>query len=258
MNRQISSQNTVGRGARLMARERRVTMLWLAVVGLLCLAIFFCLNLTNIWGFKPLVTLICILGMIAVDRGIIPLMDRFKKREGDAIRGAEAEEAVGAILDRLPDNHMVLHDVECAYGNIDHLILRKDGAVFMIETKSMHGQVSERNGQLLVNGKPPQKDFIRQAQRNAAWVSDVLQTQLGIIPWVSGAVVFTKAYVSVRRKLGQIDVVNVGYLQRWMARAPGQREVVRRATAQWEKIRSALEKRSLPAPQANTCPVTAT
>jgi len=240
-----------------MARERQVARFRLALVGFTCLVLIFCLNRTNIRDFKVSTLVICVVGLISVDRGIIPLMDWFRKREGDAIRGAEAEESVGTILDRLADNHVVLHDVECAYGNIDHLILRKDGAVFVIETKSTGGQVSEQNGQLLINGKPPQKDFIRQTRRNAVWVSDVLQTQLGIVPWVNGAVVFARAYVSVRGDVGTIAVINASYLERWMAKAPAQREVGRRAAAEWEKIRSAFEARSLSAPQATTRPATA-
>jgi hypothetical protein len=50
----------------------------------------------------------------------------------------------------------------------------------------------------------------------------------GAIPWVNAAIVFPNAFVSVRRKIGQVDVINAGYLERWIAKAPGNREVGRR------------------------------
>jgi hypothetical protein len=174
-------------------------------------------------------------------------MDFFQRRENDALRGGEAEEAVGAILDRVPENYTVLHDVPAPFGNIDHVVLRKDGAVFVIETKSTGGWVTERNGQLLINGKAPEKDFTRQTLRNAMHVQNKLAAELGITPWVNAALVFTRAHVSVRGEIGRIRVMNVRSLEKWMATTPGQREVARRAAMKWEKIREVLRSGQFPA-----------
>jgi len=190
---------------------------------------------------NPLVVVGCATGLLLIARGIIPIIDFFQKRESDAIRGAEAEETVGAVLDRLSEEHMVLHDVPGPCGNIDHVIVRKDGAVFVIETKSAAGNVSERNGHLLINGKAPEKDFIRQTLWNVVWVRDILAAELGVTPWVDGALVFTRAYVSIRCDIEQIGVMNVRFLQEWMARASRKNEIARRAGPKWEKIRKLLQ-----------------
>jgi len=228
-----------------MAEERRRGWLWLALSGFLALRCILCLNWKNIRAHNPPTTtiaiaLVCMVGLVLVDRRIIPLMDFLEKRENDAIRGAEAEEAVGAILDGLSADHMVLHDVPGPRGNIDHVVLRKDGAVSVIETKSMRGRVSEREGQLLVAGYPPKKDFIGQTVGNAVLVRDVLAAELGVIPWVDAALVFTKASVSVRNVREEIAVMNIGSLEGWMARSPAKREVGRRAILKWERVGEVL------------------
>jgi hypothetical protein len=208
------------------------------------LALFFYANLMNLRNGSFFVLLFCVAGLVVIGRGILPLIDRFQKRENDAIRGAEAEEAVGAILNQLPGSYMVSHDVSGPYGNIDHVVLRRDGAVFVIETKSMRGKVSERNGQLLVNGRVPQKDFVGQVLRNAVWLRDVLATELGVIPWVDAALLFTRASVSIRNEREEIQVMNVRFLEQWMARSPKKRQVGRRAAMKWEELREVLQKGS--------------
>jgi len=155
-------------------------------------------------------------------------IDRFREREGHAIQGAEGEEAVGAILDRLPNVYQVQHDVPGAYGNIDHLVFRNDGAVFLIETKSHRGGIEERNGKLLVSGKPPEKDFIVQVQRNVAHVREDLRARYGLAPWIQAALVFTNARVPLHCKIGHVDVIYISYLERWMGKAAGQAEMARR------------------------------
>jgi len=228
-----------------MAEERRRGWLWLALSGFLGLGCILCLNWKNIRAHNPPTTtiaiaLVCMVGLVLVDRRIIPRMDFLDKRENDAIRGAEAEEAVGAVLDQLPADYMVLHDVPGPCGNIDHVVLRKDGAVFVIETKSMAGQVSERNGRLLINGYPSRKDFVGQTLRNAFRVREVLAAELGVEPWVDSAIIFTKACVSVC-EIKRVRVMNVCSLKQWMARTPGKREIERRAAMKWEKLRSVLQ-----------------
>ena len=115
-----------------------------------------------------------------------------------------------------------------AYGNIDHLVFRNDGAVFLLETKSHRGRIEARNGQLLRDGKPFEKDFILQVQRNVAHVREDLRARYGLTPWIHTALVFTNAYVQAHCKVGHVDVINIRYLERWMAKAP-------RATGTGEK-----------------------
>ncbi len=82
---------------------------------------------------------------------------RLMKEERRAIRGARAEEMIGALLDELGEGYLVIHDVRSPYGNLDHVVVGENGGVFIIETKSHGGGVSAANGRLLVNGREPEK-----------------------------------------------------------------------------------------------------
>jgi len=226
-------QNVAGGGAREMARRREVRWLWIALIAFLGLGIIAWANWSNRKGGNWIVTY-CMAGLLFISRELLPAMDFLQKREDDAIRGAAAEENVGSILNCLPqENHIVLHDVDTGRGNIDHVIVRRDGAVFIIETKSQRGKVGEQNGRLLINGRRPVKNFVGQAGSNAIWLSKTLQQLLGATPWVHAVLVFPNAYVSVRSKLGQVDVVGTRFLERWMAKASPNREIARRVALQW-------------------------
>ncbi len=112
-----------------------------------------------------------------------------------ARRGARAEVKIGKILAGLGDDYLVIHDVTADYGNIDHVVIGKDGNVFMIETKSHGGKVTIQNDHVLVNGHPPEKDFIKQSLRNSYWLRDKIETVTGIKPFVVPILVFTNAMV---------------------------------------------------------------
>ncbi len=90
-------------------------------------------------------------------------------------RAQNAEEKIGALLDQLPADYVVWHDVKTDGGNIDHLAFRKDGAVFLIETKSHHGNIAQKDGQLCRNGQPLEKKFIGQAHRNVFWLKEFFE-----------------------------------------------------------------------------------
>lgn len=110
---------------------------------------------------------------------------RKAKEERRAVQGAIAEERVEAILDELYEDYLVLHDVPSPYGNIDHVVIRRDGNVFLVETKAHGGQVSSDQESLLVNGHAPEKDFIAQCLRNTYWLRDEIYRITGTKPWVN-------------------------------------------------------------------------
>jgi hypothetical protein len=243
MEQQVSKQNKAGGGAREMGRKRRVAWFWIAGLAFAYLVFLLCVNLNNWKRGNAIITSSCVLCLLIVWRGIFPQIDFLQKREDDATRGAEAEEKVAAVLDRLPrESHMVLHDVNTGRGDIDHIVIRRDGAVFVIETKSHRGNISEQNGRLMIWNKRPEKNFVAQAGRNAIWLSKRFQELLGATPWVNAAIVFPNASVSVRSKIGrsQVDVVSAKYVERWMAKAPANREIARRLAEQWETLETAL------------------
>jgi len=215
-------RNVAGRGAREMARSRYRLRL---IVALLCLAGLACIKFAGL-PVRTIPALLCCFAALAlIDKTCVPLMGFLKKRERHASRGAEAEEAVADNLAQLSAEHLILHDIMSAYGNIDHVIIRQDGAVFSIETKSHRGRVTEHNGELCRNGMSFEKDFLRQASRNARWLKEFIQERLGLTVWVHSAIVFPNAYVGIRKPIRGVDILYGGYLKRWMAKASGNPEV---------------------------------
>ena len=138
--------------------------------------------------------------------------------EKRALRGAVAEEKMETILDQLGDEHLVLHDVRCEFGNIDHIILSKRHGVFLIETKAHGGNVAVVDSMIRVNGKAPEKNFISQTRRNTYWLAEQLQTITGINPWVSSFIVFTNAFAEQSPRIKGITVTNKKFLLQNMQR----------------------------------------
>lgn len=65
-------------------------------------------------------------------------------------RGAEGERMTArAVAPLLREGWKMRHDVDLGRGNADHLLLRPDGVAFVVETKSLAGQVTLERGVLV-------------------------------------------------------------------------------------------------------------
>jgi len=137
---------------------------------------------------------------------------RLRKAARQAKQGAEGEERVEAILARLPDDHVVMHDLLGDYGNIDHVVVAPHG-VFAIETKSHWGRLSCDGPTLLLNGRPLPKDAVAQTVRNAMWLKQRIRERTGLEVYVHGLLVFTRGFASAPLpKLRGVWVTTGSYL----------------------------------------------
>lgn len=93
---------------------------------------------------------------------------------GRLFRGMGAEVRVGRILESAPG--VVAHSVKTRAGDADHVVVSFGACV--VETKSVSGAVSVRNGQLLVNGRELRSDPLAQARK----ASELLAPVLGVKP----------------------------------------------------------------------------
>lgn len=120
---------------------------------------------------------------------------RAKRREAERtwVAGGRAEQRVGEVLEGLrPHGFYVFHDVQLpGVGNVDHVALGPQG-FFGIETKSPGGTVGVRGRELLLNGRPPEKDFVKQAWRGCYALKEVLGAD------VTPLLCFTEAFVKGR------------------------------------------------------------
>lgn len=106
-----------------------------------------------------------------------------------------------------------MNDVKFKYGNIDHLVFRDDGRIFLIETKSHRGDVTTTNGShLLLNGRPFRPNPMRQACAAARWLRRFLRVR-GIRPWISVIIAFPCACVRFNPRVrGPIAVDRQGLM----------------------------------------------
>jgi len=146
-------------------------------------------------------------------------MDDKQRRE---IRGKYAERQVFRILRELDEDcYAVFNDVEARYGNIDHVVVSRAGAVFLVETKSHRGKVTYDGKQLLLNGRPFEKDFIAQINRNIVWLRERIKEAAGTNVWIVSVLVFTNAIMYSEkgkpvlrlRPVNRINVINSRYLK---------------------------------------------
>jgi len=106
------------------------------------------------------------------------------------------------------DRFIITNDVKFRYGNIDHLVIRDDGAIFLIETKSHVGRVTTDGKQLLLNGRPFQDNYLCQVNRTIRWLRRMARTMFRANPWFVTALVFPNAQVPIRRALKNVNVMD--------------------------------------------------
>ncbi len=122
---------------------------------------------------------------------------------------AAAEKEVGRMLaELLLDGCLVLNDVPFPYGNLDHLVIRPDGTVFLIETKSHRGKVTWDGKRLLINRRPFSSNPICQINRSIRWVRQMAKRLFGHNPWIVAILAFPNAQVVIRRPVKRINVLN--------------------------------------------------
>lgn len=156
-----------------------------------------------------------------IQRKAAAYLDEAKRAD----KGALAEERAGAILQGAnPREFWVLHDVVYPGGNIDHVVISKRGSVFAIETKSTKGIVDCCGEQLLVNGAPPQKDYLKQTLRGAMWLNDRIAEATGFKPFVEAVLLFPNASVNVRTTIREVTVSSEWYLSQLLRRHPSSTE----------------------------------
>jgi hypothetical protein len=213
------SENVAGESTRRMAKRRYLIRL-LVIVVTLTLLLQIAQNGLHTRNIVGLIT--CLLAMLGLEKVVNAILDRLILREQHAVRGAKAEAAVGAILNRLPGNYRVFHDVPAQFGNLDHLVFRDDGAIFLIETKSHRGTVTIERNELLRDGQQFEKNFIKQTLGNVSWLKKSIGDQFSFTPaWVHSAIVFNNAHVPAHCKLFNVAVIRPSYLERWLEDQPG-------------------------------------
>lgn len=126
-------------------------------------------------------------------------MDDIDKRHRAYQRGADGEDQVARVLARFPDDFHVIHDLATPFGNVDHVVIGPTG-VFILDAKSWRGVVTgDGKGELLVNGRPTDKQNIRPFVGRMLSIRDKVRTLApGLDPYYQAVFVFTSARVEAK------------------------------------------------------------
>lgn len=122
--------------------------------------------------------------------------DALAKEQLNWQRGANGENLVAQALERFPEEFKVINDLSTPYGNLDHVVVGPTG-VFLLDTKNWRGVVSAGyQGELLCNGKPANKPFVRQFVGRIMGIKDRVKALApGLDPYFQAVFVFTSARV---------------------------------------------------------------
>jgi len=217
-----STRATVYNKARVGVRKMEATR-WLA--ALITLVVMFAgiylynKNSKSIATFGLLVSLVVAGGLLYWVKAMGDKVDGYSERALDARRGAVAEEEVGNLLGELPAGYFVVNDFVLKRGNIDHIVISTKG-ILTIETKSHRGVVSCEGEMLKRDGKPFEKDFIKQGWREALSIRDLLTSHGISAPKPQPLLLFANADVRVRKQVRGVEIISRWYLPLYLERLP--------------------------------------
>lgn len=226
-----------GTGARWMADKRKLAILGFAVVFLLGSLLLS----KNIGSFAKIGLpgiVVLFVGFKIFESYTNKKTDELDRRAGDAERGARGEEKVAEALANLTDGFEVYNDVQFEGFNIDHVVASPAG-VFLVETKSHRGKVSNEGDKLLLNGKIPEKDFLNQTWSQTYRLQDYLKEKMNVEVKVQPILCFSSAFVRVRTPLKGIEVMNVGLLGKYFDKQ--ERQII--SPQELSRIRVALKRK---------------
>jgi uncharacterized membrane protein len=196
---------------------------WLAALFLLIIMYagiyFYTKSVKTIATLGLPATLVVVVGFYYWVKAMGDKADLYSKRALDARRGAVAEEDIGNLLGELPAGYIVVNDFELKRGNIDHIVISTKG-ILTVETKSHRGVVSCEGDMLKRDGKPFEKDFIKQGWREALSIRDLLTSHGISAPKPQPVLLFANADVQVRQQVRGVEIISRRYLPLYLERLP--------------------------------------
>ena len=134
-------------------------------------------------------------------------------------QGAVAEESVDGLLEALPNNYFVINDFVTKKGTTDYIVVGPKG-ILTIETKSHKGVVTNNGGNLLRDGHPFEKDFIKQAWAQSYFVRDLLAEKGVCALRTQPVILFTDADVQVKERVRGVQIIGIKDLHAFLEGLP--------------------------------------
>ncbi len=134
-------------------------------------------------------------------------------------KGAGAEWVIGKELEKLPFSYELIPDFNTGRGNIDHICIGETG-IFAIEVKAERGRITNNGNQILINNRPTERDFIKQARAEMFFLKDLLKEKTGKDYPVTGMLIFPNARIDIRHPIDGIWVGGRSFCKWLVERKP--------------------------------------
>ena len=173
------------------------------------------------FSFSGIVALLISFGPLALIAYL--LYKSYDRKSNNFYRGRKGEGAIWYELIKLSDEYCLFQDVKIGErGNIDFIVLGPTG-LFAIEVKSHAGYVSFKDGELTLNNRPADKDFLKQAMAEALNTHNYLQYSLNEDIFVNPVIVFSNRRARMHFMLEPVRnvfVVQKRFLRRLLLSKP--------------------------------------
>jgi hypothetical protein len=107
----------------------------------------------------------------------------------------QTEQSFADLIADPGEGFKLLRNIAASNGTISYLMLSDTGGIFPIDAPLYVGKIEFKQEQLMVNGLPPERDFIEISLQNAFWLRDKLEPLIGTKPWITPILVFPNASV---------------------------------------------------------------
>ena len=152
--------------------------------------------------------LLLIVSLIGISASLMFGLKRIER----FFKGARGEEKIAGILAALPDAYHVFNDFTVGRNHVDHVVAGP-GGVFAVETKCWRGNVTIEDGDVLLDGRFPDRSPLEQAIREATLVRSALAV-LGWAGVVTPVLAFASdTFAAHRAEVSGVVVINASELQ---------------------------------------------
>ena len=152
--------------------------------------------------------LLLIVSLIGISASLMFGLKRIER----FFKGARGEEKIAGILAALPDAYHVFNDFTVGRNHVDHVVAGP-GGVFAVETKCWRGNVTIEDGDVLLDGRFPDRSPLEQAIREATLVRSALAV-LGWAGVVTPVLAFASdTFAAHRAEVNGVVVINASELQ---------------------------------------------
>jgi Nuclease-related domain len=145
--------------------------------------------------------------------------EKFTDRSIAWRQGEVAEESIDGLLEALPNNYFVMKNFVTKKGTTDFIVVGPKG-ILTIETKSHKGVVTNNGGNLLRDGHPFEKDFIKQAWAQSYYFRDLLAEKGVCALRTQPVIVFTDADVQVEERVRGVKIIGIKDLHAFLEGLP--------------------------------------